>query len=42
MLNQTSGGAPPMLGRRVIVYGGGNTADGRRPHRETAGPRPKR
>jgi formate dehydrogenase beta subunit len=26
MLNQTSGGAPPMLGRRVIVYGGGNTA----------------
>ncbi len=26
MLSETSAGQPPLLGRRVIVYGGGNTA----------------
>jgi len=26
MLHQTSEGQPPLLGRRVVVYGGGNTA----------------
>lgn len=26
LLHDTSAGAPPLLGRRVIVYGGGNTA----------------
>ena len=26
VLHETSAGAPPLLGRRVIVYGGGNTA----------------
>lgn len=26
LLHETSAGAPPLLGRRVIVYGGGNTA----------------
>jgi NADPH-dependent glutamate synthase beta subunit-like oxidoreductase len=26
VLRQTSAGAPPLLGRRVVVYGGGNTA----------------
>jgi NADPH-dependent glutamate synthase beta subunit-like oxidoreductase len=26
VLHETSGGQPPLLGRRVIVYGGGNTA----------------
>lgn len=26
LLHETSSGAPPVLGRRVVVYGGGNTA----------------
>ena len=37
LLHGVEDGERPLLGRRVAVYGGGNTADRRRPHRPSAG-----
>ncbi len=37
VLRSMEGEEQPMLGRRVVVYGGGNTAHRRRPHRQAPG-----